>query len=142
MANRSSILARSKQVEAEFVRFLWPDHSADESGSVRDWKDRHDFSGPDYNGNPIFGEAKSGGWVTGPRSLWTLLHLAYQQLEDALAAQGLKGQMVVGYKPLYSNIKDAVCLTMVSGLLTVMDAQTFKDAFVEGKRSNQDENSP
>jgi len=144
MADKANILRRSKRVETEFVHYFWPDRKPDEQGSVRDWKQLWDCSGLGFDGEIIVIEAKSGKWRPGPKSLWSLLQAAYEQLLSAFDHEllcrihgidpnvpGVVTIPLVGYKPLNSRIQDAICYFDFHGQMVAMPAYKFKALFVE-----------
>lgn len=74
-AKRTSILQRSKRAETRVAKYLWGPEAR------RDWKDDHDLSGLDADGNLWIGEVKSIRWPGGPAAVWTLLVAALEQAE-------------------------------------------------------------
>lgn len=75
MTTKANLLRRSKVAETRVARFLWGPYV------TRDWKDDHDVSGPDAEGNTWIGEVKSKAWPAGPQMLLTILRDAFAQAE-------------------------------------------------------------
>ena len=146
MAKRSNILKRSKRVEAEVASYFWPDHDEDETGSVRDWKELWDVSGPCLDDEvTVVCEVKSWKWPRGPRALQTLLDNAWGQLfiacmtvwpqpDDSLP----EPWEVVVYKPTGSRIADAICYFGFHGEMVAMPAHQFKRVFIEGESQEEE----
>jgi len=147
MANKLSILQRSKRVEMEVARYFWPDHDEDEQGSVRDWKELWDCSGLGFDGQLIICEVKSWKWKPGPRGIWTLLENAYGQLlaatskawttintrADSEGTHWYQQLHVVIYKPTGSQVENAICYFDFHGQMVAMPAHQFKRVFINGE---------
>lgn len=139
MATRLNILRRSKRVEQEVAEYFWPNHEEDETGSVRDWKELWDVSGPDCNGVPVVCEVKSVKWPTGTGQLWGLLNEAYDQLAGAIYKADLTAEptlCVVVWKPTNTSIEDAICYLRYWGAWVAMPAEQFKEIFIEGENDD------
>ena len=115
MTKQTNILSRSKAAENRVVRYLFGEDA------TRDWKETHDISGVDSEGNTWIGEVKNYTWVTGPATLWTLLYSAFEQ------AEGYSQKCFAIYIPKNAKVENALVMVRMNSIPVVMSAEAFKN---------------
>lgn len=114
MTKQSNILSRSKTAENRVVRYLFGEDA------TRDWKETHDISGVDSEGNTWIGEVKNYTWVTGCGTLWTLMYSAFEQ------AQGYSERSFAIYIPKNASVENALVMFKMLNTPVIVSAETFK----------------
>ena len=74
-ANKSSIAACAKKAENRVAKYLWGEDA------LRDWKEDHDLSGLDANGDTWLIEVKNWAWPAGPERMVVIQLAALEQAE-------------------------------------------------------------
>jgi hypothetical protein len=115
-ATRQSILTQSKRAETRVARYLWGPKA------TRDWKDAHDLSGPDAEGQRWVGEVKSHAWATGPGAVWGLLLAALEQAEKHAH------RAFACYIPPHCEPEKALVTYRVMGRPVVVPLRDFRQA--------------
>ena len=114
MATRQSTLIRSKRAETRVAKFLFgPD-------ARRDWKDDHDLSGEDADGNRWIGEVKNHAWPAGPKTLWDLLEKALLQAEKH------SNRAFAVYIPKSASIEDGLVMIRMNDSLVIKTLREFQ----------------
>lgn len=114
-ATKQSINRLSKVAERRVVKYLW---GAD---AQRDWKEEHDISGPDHEGNVWIGEVKNQQYRPGPRANRKLLEAAFAQ-----ACKHDTTRRFAVHIPPGCQVEDAEVLTIVQSCQRRMSLQQFK----------------
>lgn len=113
-AKRTSVLRRSKQAENRVVRYLAGPEAK------RDWKDEHDITVEDADGNVWTGEVKNYAWPTGPGGLWKIMDKAFEQ------ASGYSNRSFACYLPTNSELRFALVASRVGGEVAVTTLEQFR----------------
>ncbi len=120
-ATKASIAAQAKNVENRVARYLWGDDH------LRDWKEDHDVSGPDYCGRTWFVEVKNWAWPAGPKRLWTILDEALTQARSYTdGGPGLEYSCSVLVPPR-TQIEDALVMYVDYGIPGIITLRQFKE---------------
>ena len=114
MTKQSSVLSRSKNAENRVAHYFFGEDV------YRDWKENHDLSGYDAEGNLWIGEVKNYAWSSGPAAFWALLDKAFEQ------AEGYSDKCFAVYIPKNSNVSSSVVMFRMNGIPVVVRADVFK----------------
>lgn len=117
MPKKSSTLARSKKAENRMSKYLWGDDH------YRDWKEEHDISGLDADGEMWWGEVKNAQWPSGPGGLQTLLDAAWEQV----IGYGDGEHVFVAYLPPHASAGDALILHRRQNCRVIVTAREFRE---------------
>lgn len=126
MATRASILRRSKRAENRVAKAIFG------AEARRDWKDDHDLSGYDAEGDLWIGEVKSLTWPAGPGRLWAILLAALEQAER----HGNRAFAVLA--PPKCEPENALVMVRRCGAPVVMPLRQFRDGIIGANGGGED----
>jgi len=132
------VAKKHKQAETEVVKYLWPDHPCDETGSIRDWKELHDASGPGRGDlTTYFLEIKSQRLPPNLKAMRRVLASALDQLRHARSVTSPKNMgiehLVVVWRPTgLRGIENALAYWEEDSHPVMQFLSDFRSRYIEG----------
>lgn len=116
-ASKSSIKKTANNAENRVSRYLW--------GELRDWKERHDKQGIDYQGNLWTCEVKNWQWPRGTRRTWKILEDAIEQADryDTSLNHQFSFSVLI---PPGTKVEDAFVMYRDCGVETITTLELFR----------------